>query len=52
MGIIGNDLTSFLIYVLGHHRDNLERKIHTKQPLRTSRLLEDMKGNNSEKLNE
>ena len=48
MEIIGNYLTLFFIPVLGHNRDNLERKMYTKQSLRTGRLVEDMKGNNWE----
>ena len=52
MGIIGNDLTLFFIPVLGDHRDNLEREMYTKQPLRTGRLVEDMKGNNGKQLKE
>ena len=51
MGIIGNDLTLFMIPLLGHHGeilDNLECKFFTKQPLRTDRLVEDMKGKNWE----
>ena len=46
--IIGNDLKLFLISVLGHHRGNLKRKMYTKQPLRTGRLVEGMKRNNWE----
>ena len=58
MGIIGNDLTLalFLISVLGHRdhpsRDILEREMYTKQPPRTGRLVEDMRGSNLEKLKE
>ena len=48
MGIIGNDLTLFLIFVFGHHLFNLERKMHAKQPPRTGRLVEHMKGNDWE----
>ena len=33
MGIIGNYLTLFFIPVLGHHQDDLDRKMCTKQPL-------------------
>ena len=47
MNIIGNDLTLFFISVLVHHRDNLGRKMYTKQPLRTGSLVGDMKGNRS-----
>ena len=46
MEIFGNDLTSFLISVLGHHLDKLERKMYTKQPLTTVRLVKDMRVNN------
>ena len=46
--MMGNDLTLFFISVLGHYWDNLERKMYTKQPLRTGRLVENMKENNWE----
>ena len=46
MGITGNDLTLFFISVLGHHRDNLEHNMYTKQALKTGRLAEDMRENN------
>ena len=51
MAIIRIDLTLFLISVLGRHRNNLQRKMYTKQPLRTSRLVVDMSANNSESIN-
>ena len=46
MGIIGNDSTLF-----ENHRANLEREMYTEQPLRTGRLVEDMRGNHRELLN-
>ena len=52
MGIMRNDFTWFLISVLGNHRDNLGRKMYAKQPLRTNRLVEDMRGNKWEHVNE
>ena len=48
IGMIWNDLTMFFIPVLGHRWDNLERKMYTNQPLRTGRLVEDMKVNHWE----
>ena len=48
MGYVGNDLTLFFISVLGHRLESLERKMYTKQPLRTGRLVEVTKGNNWE----
>ena len=48
MGIIGYDLTLILFSMLRHHRDNLDHKMCSKQPLRPGRLVEDMRGNNWE----
>ena len=44
MVIIGNHLKLSLISVLGHHQDDLEHKMFTKQLVRTDRLVEDMIG--------
>ena len=38
MGIIWNDSRLFFLPVLGHHRENLERDMYTKQSLRMGRL--------------
>ena len=46
MGIIGVDSILFLISVLGHHQNDLERKKYTKQSLTIGRLFEDMRGDN------
>ena len=48
MGKIRIDPVLLLISVLGHYWDTLECEVHTKQSLRTGRLVEDMNGNNWE----
>ena len=44
MGIIGTgkDSILYLISVLGHHGDNLEREMYTKQSLTTGSIVDSM----------